>query len=509
MGSLAAIDLVRYLRLVDEAPEWAIPAVSVVSGLVAPGILLEGLTWGLFFSALAVFAPRLYPATSGLPREAWGFRVVVSLASLGIGVVLVYLSGLWMALAAVVGFLVAASALLGYLAVVRGWRLLDDDDPPVEPVESFAPFVAVRTEVRRDLRRTGLLGAIGSASWIGALAVVMTFPCLLAGIVVMVLYHAGPLPDVLVLVWVGAGMVDRLHPGVSSTTVPDLEKRLFGGIGETVGSVKGLTIGLYATLGLLLAAGHVFVVLTARESAFTSVGLLAERPVFASASLAPAICMMAAGVYGLWFWSRELRRIPAFLDQWSGDAARSVPARPPGLTFPVAVVAVVPVVLHGGLDEAVWTLPALGYGWPLLLLGLVGAAVGTERYGRRDVAREDHVVTICLIIQAVELWLLRAGWELGVLVDGGVPTTLVDPALPSVVVMLIAVSLLPDVLRYHETREGPVAAYGRSLYLVSFGGFVGVASGLVGAPLSILLLALAAVSVSGGVGLALVEYYDL
>jgi hypothetical protein len=240
----------------------------------------------------------------GLPDEAMGFRLLATAVALSVALLVAAGEGVadlgWGLGVGGVVFLGGIAAMLGYLARVHGWRLLDAERPPVQPVVALAreEYSAVEAEIRDDLRRDGVAGALGAFFWLLALGLVIVIPAAIAGFVTNVLYNAYPLPELLVLGWVALGVAGRFLPEVRTPTPDslDLEDRLYGTVKHATRTLKGMMLTLFAVCGLFGGAGYVLISVRLLAAA-PAPGQFLTAPTLAVALLAFIIAPLVAGGY--------------------------------------------------------------------------------------------------------------------------------------------------------------------------------------------------------------------
>jgi len=513
LGSIATIDL---LRAVPEPtlPDWLIAFVSISAGAFLPGVAAP-ITWLLLAAGIYTFAPRFYPDRMGLPDRAIGFRLLVTGTSLIIAVTLAAGEGATDLVRAMRagGFtlLLGTTGVLTYLYFVRGWRLLDAQNPPVEPLAGFTleEYEAVEDEISADLQREGVIGHLGTLLWLVALGVVVVFPCVIAGIITNVLYNSYPLPELLVLGWVGVGAIDRRAPVATIETL-DLEAQLYETVRSGTRSVKGMSTTIFAGCGLFSSAGYVLVGTALLSGVPVTVELVFAAPVTSAAVIAVVTAPFVAGVYLLWYWLRQFRRLRPFLEQWVGEESDHVaPARPPGLTAPPTIVAVIAATLLGGLNEHPSLSSVTAVVVPLLLVGLAANLYWMGARSTTQIGREDLAVTGGLIIQFVGVFLTGSGSQLWTAaVRRQLPPVLFEVRLLVIVALLLVLTVYPDINRYHQSAES-WRRYIRSAFFIGFGALFGVLGTLLSDGVRIGVIFIAAVTFVGGIALSVTTYYEL
>ncbi|WP_276261540.1 hypothetical protein [Haloglomus litoreum] len=514
LGSLAVTDLLRLLPD-GAAPEWVLASVSIGAGLV-PGVATP-VTVCLFAGAIYTFVPRFYPERMGLPDEARGFRLLATAVALSVALLVAAAEGVtdlgWGLGVGGLVFLGGIAGMLGYLAWVHDWRLLDAERPPVQPVAGLAreEYGAVEAEISDDLRRDGVVGALGAFFWLLALGLVVVIPAAIAGFVTNVLYNAYPLPELLVLGWVALGVVGRFFPDVHTPTLAslDLEDRLYGTVKHATRTLKGMMLTLFAVCGLFGGAGYVLIGVRLLAAAPTPAQFL-TAPALAVALLAFITAPLVAGGYLIWCWLRQFRRVQPFLDRWIGDdAPDTAPARPVGQTAPPTLLVLVVATLLGGLGDHPLVVPAAAVIVPVGMLGLVAIVLRTRQLPETPLGREGGAVTAGLVVQSIGLVLAGSAEQLWpALVEGRLPPALLDPQLLVILALVPAVGVWPDVDRYHDGTEG-WRRYLRSAFACGFGLCFGSVGVLLGGGLGLALTAIGTVAFLGGVALTVTTYYGV
>lgn len=545
LGSLVALDLTRLFDLLASVPEWLVPGVSVGVGLLASDFVGVALTWVIVTGAFYVFVPRMYPAESGVPREAPGFRALVTLGSLGAFFIfyremVIALSNTlswqiptsvfsssegatagWLVLISMVILGLTGTVLTLYLVNRHDWQLFDPDGRPVKLVDQFSPFTDHREKAAENFSHKGWLGVFYRVSWIPGVVIVVGFPCYIAGMVASILHSADPLPDLLVLGWVMAGVVAPAVPSIRLPTDADIEVRLYDVVKNATRSGKGMIVTVLAASGLL------FVVFLTVAPAIAIVPMVATVIIAASEtagdmSLLTALrlsgfagiwlCLLAAGLYSIWFWLREFRRLPAFLASWEGaDEKGDMPTRPLGLILPPMVVLVV-IFRYGmfvaetigngaGQEQVMLVVLPLAIGWPAVL-GLLAMPVWLTRHrSPQDIIYEDHVVTVSVAIEWVAAWLM--------LPPNFRPEFVRGPTIPINILMFSAVALFPNVVRHGERDVFGLGHYITSIYMAILAAGCGILTLIPDAPFPTLwgpgsiFIGLLAIALAG------VTYYDL
>lgn len=160
MATARAVSVVRSPRvllgtsavadLLTQAPEEVFtPVVSLAGGLSGSPAVGFVTTWVMFSIALYTFSPLADSQSTNLPRQARGFRLLVTLSvvTMGIGIQR-FSQGPALAVLVVSGAFVAGGLLSWYLRVIQGWRLTDPDGRAVETLASVFPQTEVIDEFK-------------------------------------------------------------------------------------------------------------------------------------------------------------------------------------------------------------------------------------------------------------------------------------------------------------------------------------------------------------------------
>lgn len=498
LASVAVVDLLVRSGL---AAELLAPVASLVAGTVAAGTMLaEVTTWAVFGVGFYLVAPVVYPAETGFPRERQGFRLLFAATALTLGVAVSAVSSPTAGLVAIaVSLGTGYAGFLAYLRRFRGWRITHPKYPPVRPVEQFTPFESIREEIKRDLQREGALGAIGRGLWIAAFGIVLLFPCLLAGVLAVALGNAFPLYDLLVLGWVLSNRLGWTPGG------PDPETRLFEQLARSGRNLKGLMLVLFATVGLVVSGMTVYA-----GFSFAAAAIPPGPSSVAWTLFGIVAWLIASGAYGFAVWYAELRRVPAFLDEWTGRPEPTVdpPRTPPGHVLPATLLGIGAVVVTAAMDRAdVRT--AFGVAWPL---GVLAAGWGLHRWRGRGTAgvwAEDRTILWGLLAHGLLVVVAGNVDAVEAALSGEVPAVDVLDSLILVGLALLAVvGWLPDIERLddpdHPLRRFLLPGYGILVAAVAASASV-LAPGSIGTAFG----AVAAVCLAGSLGLLVVRRYGL
>ncbi|WP_458209631.1 hypothetical protein [Haladaptatus sp. NG-SE-30] len=463
----ATVDLVRWIA--DFVPEevfgpvlsfllpWLkthLPSRFVLDWLVIGGILLQ-------------FAPNLFPNRLRPQTNRLAFRASFALFGLAIAFVLQREGSLTSFLGSVL-VLTGASGVYfaGFFRIRHGWSLLDSDGRLARTIDGFLVGADLRGELRRYFDSDGWLKALVVVLWMGALGVVFGLPCFFAGLVAVVLESTFPVPDVLLL-----GSFVLTVVGWDGS-VFDLEDRVYVALHSGTRSLKGAILVTFVAVGAFGWATLFAGALSASVAIFSTTILLLARPVVAWDFVGIILLWGSVGIYGFWYWLRQLERLPMFLDGWAGrQSDEQTPTRPPFLTVPPTLGFIVGggwIVALGDsadFDHPAWFVFAIA--WPVLVLFLVSCARWTFRTSKaQSPANEDRAVAAGLVI---EIMAILAPIHSERFASGGVHEAVVDTGLLFPLLVVPAIVYLPNVARYGDRYDG-IRGYAFPVYLIVIGG---------------------------------------
>lgn len=520
VGGTAAADLVARFPA-----DVLAPAVSLVGGYVGTDAVGTVTTWLLFGVVFYTFAPLIYELADPIPaEESVGFRLLFAGSAVAMGLVVTAPASTGELLTrGLVAFWVIAGAMVWFLSRGRGWDLSDPNGPALEVLHVFAAHESradLAAEIETDLKREGVLGAVGRGLYVAAFGVLVAFPVFLAGVLSQVFVYAYPLPDLLFLGWALAATASRRVPvGPSEQRVLelgfDLEAYLLDAVENASRSVQGLFMTSFVVLGTFQSAGTLFLALATLPLSVEAVTAAVEGPL-GERSLSTWLLvwdlvgvtalLFLAGGFALWAWIREFQRLPHFLDRWERRTTTDGHplGRPAGfLAVPVlALLAVGGYLFALGSGAAVPDEALFAVAWP----GLVALGVAAvRRTGGGGLRYENWVITGGLSVQfatlSVVVELLAAATE-------GRSPSATAAALPLWVgAVVCSVAVLPVVNRYEERRDG--RRYVFPAYLCTLGAVALAIRPLAPAGIGVTSVAVAAVAFCGGVLLALVRWRGL
>lgn len=214
-----------------------------------------------------------------------------------------------------------------------------------------------------------VLTALASCSLLAVLAVFL-------GVLAYVVSLFFPLPELLILGWSGygamAGRVSRLPTPKRSG---DIETHAYEAITAAfTAPFKGMATVMYLILGFFTSALP-FLAFVGVVSALSLSGIrkLLANPARGGPAFVMIFGLLAFGSYGLWYWWRTSRRVPAFLASVTGDDGEASVTRPVWLTGPPVALLVTGSVT--GLGGALYLHhhPSLDL-WPVWLTVAGGVA---------------------------------------------------------------------------------------------------------------------------------------
>ncbi|WP_276260145.1 hypothetical protein [Haloglomus litoreum] len=287
---------------------------------------------------LSMFLPVLFAASPvALLADATGLSLAAPSAPVAVGFFFGWNLLLWVGIS---------------WYVHRSWWSTADLDERVAFYDQVLAKDVDRAEVRRMVTRDGWLGSLFRrlALLVPVILVVtmLAFFAVLSGFVIILF----PLPELVLLTAAVGSVVANRWPGGRLSGLADrridIEERFFRMFRYARASRKGIVIVPYLTLGLvfsmllallsnvgLFAIGYLFVVRSGEAARLTL-----QSPLRMWGALAILCCTAVPGLYSLWFWYREARRIPHYLLHWeethAGSAAiQSAEDLPPLPTRPV------------------------------------------------------------------------------------------------------------------------------------------------------------------------------
>jgi hypothetical protein len=331
------------------------------------------------------------------------------------------------------GWSVLVAGGLGTYVYLVWWR----DATVRDRVRFFDQLVATRIdreEVVRNLSRddwvgsgTGFFALFGS---VGVLVVVFAFFAVLSGFAIVLF----PLPELVLLTAVAVSAGTRLVPGDRRVRLAagrvDVEERFFRVFRFVRTSRKGAVAVPYLVVGLLISmlltlisnAGVVVIgyAVLVRQDELARVALGA--PLRTWAGFAVLACVLVPGLYSLWFWFRQVGRLPRYLAHWerthpggapleSATDLPPAPTRPLGNLLPPSLLFVpfvaVATLLDGEASPA--AIVALAVGAPALL-AVVGWTVYRTRQAPPQHPRTDgRAIPLAFLIQLGWLWVFLGG----------------------------------------------------------------------------------------------------
>lgn len=224
-----------------------------------------------------------------------------------------------------------------------------------------------------------------------------------------------PIPELLILGWSGYTALANRIP-----RLPDLERSvdIEAHVYETisvgfVAPVKGLTTVLFLVFGFFTSAlpflGFMGVV---SALSLSEIGKLLANATRGGPVFVMLFGLLAFGLYGLWYWWRTSRRIPAFLTSVAGEERDTSVTRPVWLTWPPTTLLMTGTVTsltgalylhaHPSLDLwPVWFTVAAGVAYLPGLALMAVAVVRTCETEPQSPETENQSLPMAAIIQVV------------------------------------------------------------------------------------------------------------
>lgn len=433
---------------------WAVLAVILYDGarFIAPDDLRKRGRVGfqMLFSAVSVsYAVTITDAITGtsepIPFVGWVFGI----------------------------FLVSSVLFVAQFYYLTEWRLLDADGEMAAFLDAVILF-DVESEIERDFGRSGWQSILGVGLWCFEFGVLFSVVCFLFGLASAQIGLMFPIPDLLL---VGTAVFTSASNRDAGVRNFDFEAKVHRLVGLSTESQKEIFLLLVVLLGLVVSVQPVLA-FSVGFAGLLELAILAWPTVAVTTWNVVGIfaLLVASASYGLWFWIRELERLPAFLttrNENGSGTATDAPPRLPGLTGLPTLTLLGSVLLNATLSTpsgGVQLFSAVA--WPFLL-GIVITVTYLEVSGRRencsyrflDAGHEDLVAAIAVVVQ---LWGVAVAGNVSLLASGNVVAGLVDPAWVIPAVLIVSTMYLPDVVPYRRKASG-VAKYAMSAFLIVLG----------------------------------------
>lgn len=330
-------------------------------GVIASLVFTSPVTWGLFL--IAIFVATAEVATFSEDDRAT--RVVVAISATGYAVV-------WHAM----------------------YFRLTGPIPPT--VETSAVRMAGVTILTAILLFVGEPADV-DASRIGTL----TAGCFALGLVGGILSGLSPLPELLILGWIVLTGAEQYSASGkrsnSSVESVDLEDRLLHGVVDAARNEKG-QYALIVTLTEL--ATSLLFLLVFLGMFYIDYG--GGRPSMGwGPFIAVAIPFSMYAMYGTWFWSRVLQRIPLFVSNDRHRDESESPTRPIGLFLPPSIFAAGLFLLGEPSRFAIGVLSLL-----IGTVGMLASVVSTRRKEPQLPSSDQYAIPVAIVVQFLPLALL-------------------------------------------------------------------------------------------------------
>lgn len=322
-----------------------VPALSAVDRVIEIALLFYAIYW---------FAPSALPGEFEPITKNVGFRALAASTTIVFTRIYSPATGGWLSL--VVFYFVSAVVVEQYAARVDDerypehfyrWmiRALVQSQSESEKSSEIEEWVTVRR------------GEAGT--WFGSLMVFveralvslgLLLPFFVLGVFVAAFGLVYPIPELLAVGWVGGS---RFLRGFDRYETVDIEQPIYTVLSTDISnSLKAFTALIatgsgfffHATIFSIFAYGVVPIFDVLGPAIHLSP--LRSTLIFAFGT-SLALTLLLFPVYGLWFWRRELKRLPAFLSYWEWrhseprreeDRPKCQTSRPPGLLLPSSVL---------------------------------------------------------------------------------------------------------------------------------------------------------------------------
>lgn len=452
--------------------------VVVTNYFVETTLLSHALSWFLVLGIVYVYVDDIYLERAMEVTERRGFRLLATAATGGFAFPLVayqrgsFENGTWL----VAGVAVACIAFLAFGAYFR-LSSLDLYMPEGVISRVMTEFARVDPGRFRDERRkaTGWYRTFLVATHAVAAGTVFALPCLVMGLVTVVLVQLYPLPELIVLLGISAAAIQRLS--FLDRRLPergsfDIETRLYRLLEGATRNLKGTLLAMLCLVnasgyGVMFVGGlevartvlEVFSTLVIQWSPSTPGTLDLEGVLTLHVLVGTAAGVLVAGVYGVTFWLWELRRIPAYARDWEARYDGAEPptgevrvARIPGLLLPgyallsasLAAAAYLPPVVVDATPAVV----GFALAWPVLVGVCTWTVVYATKRTPQPVSGESAVIagaTLLLLVAAAAGSLLVGS-------EGDTPATTLL-AFGALCLLVLLVVWLPELERLSRRRE--------------------------------------------------------
>lgn len=411
----ASLDPSLLVQGLDFLADNAVAVIAISLLRNAPSILgLAGTVayFGLYAYVLYAFLPERLTDLATNRRER---RLLMLVAAVGVFGTFVALS-----FDTVPGYMTLGTPIVAGLSLV-GYFWHVDEDPFAGPdgrLYRLSKTKAVDEERAEDGFTTrpgahGWLPRLARIAGITAIALTLGIFLWLFGTLAFTIGLFFPLPELVVLGWLGldrlASRSDRV-PRMADRS-PDVEESIYGVVNAGLGyPLKGIPTGAMILLGVFLSAfPFLLVVSVVVLLSPSNLVTLAGTPGRAFGGFATLGSLVAYSAYGLWYWWRTSRRLPAFLEAHAGEETTTGVTRPVWTTAPLVPVLLTPAL---GSAFAALYLHARGGGdvWPLWLT----VATGVLEFGAILVLIRTYRRTKTTEAQppASENWALPLGFSI-------------------------------------------------------------------------------------------------
>lgn len=496
LGSRAFADL---LSTVFDFLDLGIAGLLVYQTSSGSGLLGLQLSWLLAIYLVYIYTPKLYLGYFSEIVAGRGFRAMTAGVSGYYGLLLsdiigavpdTMVFGLIPNAPPLVSRLFFGGAAVGiaafaiYIKLTRREAIVDEGTRYFEALDAFSvdPHESMLWRMKQLPRPLQWLIIFLTAMAIG---VIFLAPSFVIGFVLAIVNSFYPIPEGLIFVGIvlkysprGPVFGDRTKPDI----VPDIEFGTAQWATDAVQNLKGAILVIYSVVGMLLC-GMVFIMgIGIAEShlgtLLTMVRSLAANKAIQLSAFGNALTLIlfvigvmvfpfVYGSYGLFYWFRQLKRLPAYANYWEqrklGRTRRPPDPsvdRPPGLFLPANAYFLVlgailwwtggeaPTILIAGLFDVVWPVIVIIIGWTVYR-----ATSGSPR----SLIAEGRAIIAALNFQVLTMLFI------GIAITSN--STVANPiGIVAVTTLLVALGYYPDVTIQVERYVG-LLSYTNVVYL--------------------------------------------
>jgi len=373
------IDVLLYLYLVSVFLPLYLPDPEHTDGLVGGNKLV---------SILCVYVLALgYPTSTLAPELLATSPVEIVARATGIPVQPPSPSGfIWY----LIGWVIIGWSTLSVYIYATWWRRA-----PIEARIEFLVNVAP-TDYRRTThldahhRQSDAVNRISDVFAIIGISGVIMFTCLVFAIMAGVAVVLFPLPEVVIILTAIASSVNKIRSSMWIETVADygvvIEDQLFTVVRYVRAGPKGFaaTSLIFSAVAMSMLQVYLSLLSVAYTLRLLPLNTDSLSQVFFRIPLTLTVlgltisCLIVPGLYSIWYWLRELKRLPHFLDYWESQyrpdkksehlaGPDPPPTRPPG-TLIIPTLLFIPIFLVNVFQPLLHPLSMLV---PILLFAIV------------------------------------------------------------------------------------------------------------------------------------------